>query len=75
MTGIKANYEKNADGIVGNFRIGYWAAIAAFATGVLFLATIIAPIISGAGFPPTGVYLTLISVATLLAAVAMVFLW
>ena len=60
---------------IGNQKIGYWAAIVTFITGIGFLLVIVVTVVSGTGFPPTGLYLTLISVDTLLAAVAMVFLW
>jgi hypothetical protein len=67
--------KNSKDEVINNLKIGYWAAIAAFITGLGFLAVIVATVISGTGFPPTGLFLALISVDTLLAAVAMVFLW
>jgi hypothetical protein len=75
MTRKKSGYENCEAGHISNLKTGYWAAIATFSAGLAFLAVLVATVISGTGFPPTGLFLTLISVVTLISAVAMVFLW
>lgn len=75
MTKNESAYEDGETGDMSGLRTGYWAAIATFISGLVFLAVLVATVISGTGFPPSGIFLTLISVDTLLAAVAMVFLW
>jgi hypothetical protein len=75
MTENKSDYENCSAVNLSNLKTGYWAAIVTFITGLLFLVVLVATVVSGTGFPPTGLFLTLISVDTLLAAVAMIFLW
>ena len=74
MTENKSDYDNSEDGVISNLKTGYWAAIVNFILSVIFLAVVAASFISLKG-TPVGIYLTLVSVATLLAAVAMVFLW
>ena len=69
------DYETGKDGVKSNLKTGYWAAIVTFVAGLGFLAVLVATVISGTGFPPIDIFLTLISVDTLFSAVAMTFLW
>ena len=72
MTEYVSDYENNKDGIISNLKTGFWAATANFILGVIFLVVVAVSFISLKGLP-VGIYLTMISVVTLIGAVAMVF--
>jgi hypothetical protein len=74
MTEPTSDCEVSESGLDSNLKIGFWAAIVNFIFGLFFLATVAASFIALKG-PPVGIYLTLTSVASLIGAVALVFLW